>query len=102
VLSVDRQCPLWFKHHPGLTPVQHWESRHTHELENARRAWQSDLEEQREIANERGRESDREANRRINHLTIGIGVAGLLLAVAQVAVAIILSGTGGVTINYLR
>lgn len=72
------ECPRWFPHTPGLSPGQHLEAFQAQQLEQDRRAFETKLT-QMQIAVEK----------RIGRIGIWIGVAAVILAVAQVAAALL-------------
>jgi len=53
VLSLERQCPDWFRYTPGLSPQEHFHRYEMQRTENARQKYEEDREKERRAFEER-------------------------------------------------
>jgi len=73
IISKDRKCPYWYEYKAGLNPKGHYEECKMQQLENDRREFERKLT-QMQI----------DANAKVTKVGIWIGIAAIILAVAEV------------------
>jgi len=78
VTRTDRKCPKWYPYTPGLSPGQHLEEFQTQQLEQDRREFERKLVQMQ-----------MDADRKIGKVGVWIGVAAVILALAQVGTVLL-------------